>query len=147
MSTLGSEASPQKLRVSIQQLCMMVMSADTHLKHVLPEYEATQWQKQWKTSVSPSSLKFKDIFPRAVVALKPTGVCLRLFISCPDKSRTNLLISAWVGWMSTSITLVLPCNIREKKSLRRLWQDETYCSLSEIHITDTRVPQIFLCTF
>lgn len=53
------------------------------------------------------SLKFKVICARAVVALKPKGVCLGLFISCPDKSRTNLLMSAWVGWMSASIMLVL----------------------------------------
>lgn len=69
----------------------------------------------------------------------------------PLNPGQNLLISAWVGRMSTSITFVLfvlPCSIREKQSLTCLEsfdKDETYCSLWGIRSTDKQGTQKFSC--
>lgn len=112
----------------------MVTSADTHFGAC----SARVWSNKMTKTVENFShphLKFQGISAnlwwsrrhvgevRAMPfwkAPQPKGVCLGLFISCPNKSGTNLLISAWVGWTSTSITFVLfvlPCSIRGKKSL------------------------------
>lgn len=145
---------------------MMLMSADTHLKHVLEEYEKTKWQKQAKTSVfrlpiGAWSLKSSPLTSDVLVDMSGRSEPWMSESSAAEGSLSRALhfLPRWspdkpldfsLGGMDEHFNnfSIICITVQDQTKeitymLEKLWQDETYCSLWGICSTGKRGTQEF----